>query len=307
MITFLSSPKAFKGIDKDNQYRAIKSWLSSGKDVEVILYGNSLGIDEAGLDLGVKVIKEIESSKSGAPFFGAIVEHASKHGRYNLQTYLNCDILISNIWDTISKISFNKFLCIGQRVDLSEGIYIEDMPKNYLKIIRDLHYNSEAFLHESTGIDYFIFTRNMWSNLKQITIGRGGYDNALLNYCKQENIPIIDCTFNLLAIHQFHNYNHVGGNKNFVFYGDEAKSNLEVAGRYSLLTVSDADYVIENENLIINSCRGDILREFELKIRYQFNKKLISLLIRVVWRILFSLKIIKPKKYTLSEVLLKLR
>lgn len=307
MITFLSSPKAFKGIDKDNQYRAIKSWLSSAKDVEVILYGNSIGIDEAGLDLNVKVIKEIESSNSGAPFFGAIVNHASKHGKYDIQTYLNCDILIFNISDTISKIIFNKFLGVGQRIDLSEGVFIDDMVENYSKILNDLHFTNKAILHESTGIDYFIFQRNMWQDLKQITIGRGGYDNALLNFCKQENIPIIDCTFNLIALHQFHNYNHVNGNKNFVFYGDEAKSNLEVAGRYSLLSVSDADYVLENNNLNKNFCRGDIIREVELKIKYKYKLKAISLLIRIIWKFLFFIKIIRPREYKLSEILLKSR
>lgn len=57
MITFLASPKPFKGIAKEQQYRAIRSWLAAAKDVEVILYGDSDGIDEAGLDLGVQVVK----------------------------------------------------------------------------------------------------------------------------------------------------------------------------------------------------------------------------------------------------------
>ncbi len=53
MISFLASPKPFTGIGREHQYRAIRSWLSSGKDVEVILYGDAAGIVEAGIELGV--------------------------------------------------------------------------------------------------------------------------------------------------------------------------------------------------------------------------------------------------------------
>ena len=85
------------------------------------------------------------------------------------------------------------------------------------------------------------------------------------------------------------------------------KSNLEVAGRYSLLSVSDADYVLENNNLNKNFCRGDIIREVELKIKYKYKLKAISLLIRIIWKFLFFIKIIRPREYKLSEILLKSR
>jgi hypothetical protein len=69
MITFLSSPKPFRGVDKDNQYRAIRSWLAADGDAEVILYGDSLGIEEAGEVLGTRVQKQVDCAPSGIPFF----------------------------------------------------------------------------------------------------------------------------------------------------------------------------------------------------------------------------------------------
>ena len=74
MLTFLSSPKPFKGKDKENQYRAITNWLSAADGAEVILYGDSAGIEEAGRELNVKVIKDVESSSLGVPYFGAITD-----------------------------------------------------------------------------------------------------------------------------------------------------------------------------------------------------------------------------------------
>jgi hypothetical protein len=64
MISFLASPKPFTGIAKEHQYRAIRSWLSSGEDVEVILYGDSAGIVEAGRELGVQVVQQIDCAPS---------------------------------------------------------------------------------------------------------------------------------------------------------------------------------------------------------------------------------------------------
>ena len=304
MLTYLSSPKPFKGIDKENQYRAIKSWLQSAKDVEVILYGDSEGIEFAGVDLNVTVIKEIESSESGVPLFGAIAKHASVYGKYDVQVYLNCDILISRLFEVSLEIEYPKFLCIGQRIDLNEGCIVNSAPNTYKSILNDLFNSNLIALHETTGIDYFMFKRNMWENIKPIAIGRGGYDNALLNFCKKNEIPIIDCTLSMLAIHQFHDYNHVTGNKNTVFYGVEAKKNLEIAGRYSLLTVSDADYILKDSKLIKNSCRGDFIRKLELDMRYKYKQNKFSLLIRTVWRVLFYFEMIKISEYKISDIII---
>ena len=64
MITFLTSPKPFIGIDKENQYRAIKNWKLIADNVEIILYGNSEGIENAANELNVKISYDIV----GLPF-----------------------------------------------------------------------------------------------------------------------------------------------------------------------------------------------------------------------------------------------
>ena len=123
MLTFLSSPKPFIGNDKENQYRAIQSWLMAAEDAEVILYGDSIGIEESGKKLNVKIVKNIQSSPTGVPYFGAIAEHAATHGRYDIQIYLNCDILLDrDILTAIKNINFAEFLIIGQRIDLREKV-----------------------------------------------------------------------------------------------------------------------------------------------------------------------------------------
>lgn len=306
MLTFLSSPKPFKGKDKENQYRAINTWLLAAENVEVILYGNSEGIDEAGFDLNVKVVKKIRSSPSGVPYFGAIADHAAEFGTYDIQVYINCDILIHGLYEASRSITFKNFLLIGQRIDLFENIIVTDKPANFKLVVQNLFRMHQLAIHEKTGIDYFVFSRNMWQGLKPISIGRGGYDNALLAFCKLYQYPIIDGTLSVIALHQFHDYKHVNGDEQVVFYGSEAKQNISVAGKYSLLTVSDADYILDNYQLIHSPCRGDYLREIELKWRYIRKWEIMSLLLRGMWRIFDFFKLVKNKEYNL-ETLIKTR
>ncbi|MEK7818974.1 MAG: hypothetical protein AAB255_04180 [Bacteroidota bacterium] len=303
MLTFLSSPKPFIGNDKENQYRAIRSWLLAVKGAEVILYGDSEGIEEAGRELNVSIVKNITSSPSGAPYFGAIAEHAGKHGKYDVQVYLNCDILLSGIYKASQVIQFDKFLFIGQRIDLFPGVIVDPHPDEYSHLVKKLFEKNQIKIHEATGIDYFMFTRNMWQGLSQIAIGRGGYDNALLSFCKQNRYPIIDGTLSVIALHQFHDYNHIHGKEEFVFYGSEARQNLLVAGRYSLLTVSDADYILDNYRLIYSACRRDYLRGIELKFRYIKKWQIASLLLRGIWRVLYAVKLVRKKEYKLDSLI----
>lgn len=305
MLTFLTSPKPFKGIDKENQYRAIKSWILSTKNAEVILYGDSAGIDQAGIDLGVKVVKSIASTEGGLPYFGAIADHAEIHGKFNTQVYLNCDILVSNLHEASKAISFPWFLAIGQRIDLSAETFVDQHPSEYKKIINQLVTEDRVQMHETSGIDYFMFPRGLWRGLKQIIVGRGGYDNALLDFCKWHHYPIIDCTLSVIALHQFHDYSHVKGNRNTVFFGVDAKQNIEAAGRYSLLSVADADYILDNFHLQDIACRGDYLRKTELKWRYNRKWKKGSLVLRMVWRVLDGAKLIPKKELELAQLVQK--
>ena len=212
MITFLASPKPFQGIAKEHQYRAIRSWLAAADDAEVILYGGSAGIDEAGNDLGVRVQKQIGCAPSGVPYFGAIASHAAEHGRHDLQVYLNCDILLAGIQPGLRD-RFDRFLLIGQRIDLGEGVVVELAQGDWFQRLKDLAGEGKVTLHSPSGIDYFGFRRGMWQTLPTIVIGRCGYDNALLAYFMRNRIPIVDGTFAVTALHQFHDYGHVQGGR----------------------------------------------------------------------------------------------
>ncbi|MBV5341813.1 MAG: hypothetical protein J0665_20040 [Deltaproteobacteria bacterium] len=304
MITFISSPKPFKGITKENQYRAVRSWLLAGKNVEVILYGDSEGIVEAGKDLGVKVVDEINCSPSGIPYFGSIVKHAEDNGKYDLQVYLNCDILLSGILQAISRIDLPQFLLIGQRIDLSEKVFIDLNQNDWIKQLTSIVIEGKAKLHLPTGIDYFAFRRGMWQSVPPIIIGRGGYDNVLLAYCMMNRIPIVDATYDVIALHQFHGYDHMPSGIKGVIDGADAMHNLSHAGSTRSRTmVSDARYIIKNNLLLYCPCRGDRLRCLELKLRYEMGSAKLWLMLRMIWRLLQAFGITGLKEPSLSDIL----
>ncbi len=283
MLTILTSPKPFVGIDKTNQYRAINSWKKI-KNVEIFLYGDEFGIENASNDLNVQVVKNVDLSDEGMPYFNSIIHHANNVGKYNIQMYINCDILMnSTILLALELIKFNKFLLIGERIDLDEGVYIDINKNGYKNELVNNYNKSKVKFHGPTGIDYFIFTKGIWESLPKIIVGRGGYDSALLAHCKRNLIPVIDGTETIIALHQFHNYSHVTGGKKTVFFGSDAKVNNKAQGsKYSGNWVSDSDYAIKNNELVSWVCRGNKLRAFELYIRFNLNFEFGALFIRML-------------------------
>ena len=308
MITFLSSPKPFIGIAKDQQYRAIRSWQATGKDVEIILYGVSDGIDQAGSDLNVKVVRQINSSSSGIPYFGSIVEHAAEHGKYDYQVYLNCDILLSGILQAMCQIEFTHFLLIGQRIDLGEDVFVDLGQMDLIPQLAQLAVENKAVLHSPTGIDYFGFCRGMWQNLPEIIVGRGGYDNALIAYCMKNRIPIVDGTFRVTALHQFHDYGHLTGGVKAVMHGSDAIHNFSNGGvKRSRPLVSDAGYVLKGFQVISWPCRGDWLRRLELQIRHENGRVKTAMAIRLIWRVLNATGITGVSQLQLDDIITQMR
>jgi hypothetical protein len=307
MITFLASPKPFRGVAKDHQYRAIRSWLAAVEGAEVILYGDSTGIDEAGSELGVRIQERIGSAPSGIPYFGAIADHAAKHGKHDLQVYLNCDILLSGIRQAMARIEFERFLLVGQRIDLAEGVCVEPSQIGCADHLGKLANEGKISLHAPTGIDYFGFRRGTWRDLPPIIIGRGGYDNALLAHCMRNRIPVVDGSFAVTALHQYHEYQHMHGGERAVMRGPDAMQNIvQAGGAWGATIASDCEYVLEGAGILRRPCRGDRLRHLELKLRHEKGYAVAARGMRLMWRVLQSMGVTRVPQPSLAEVIERL-
>jgi hypothetical protein len=88
-------------------------------------------------------------------------------------------------------------------------------------------------------------------------IGRGGYDNYLIYYCRSRGIPVIDLTEAVMAIHQNHDYAHHPTGEDGVFSGSEAQLNYQVDKIFHFTPV-DADFRMIGGKLKRNYARGNI-------------------------------------------------
>lgn len=260
MISFLASPKSFVGRTGIQQRNAIASWLSVIPSAEVILYGRAGGAKECARAFGAVHVEDIDATAQGIPYFGAIAEHANLNAKHEMQVYLNCDILLSrDIAVALRRIKHERFLMIGQRIDLAEGEGIRVDEASMLRQLRHLAQRGGATLHPPSGADYFAFRRGTWRDLPPIIIGRGGYDNALVAHCLRYGIPVIDATFAVLAVHQFHEYQHVAGGLAEVFKGADAQINLATVPSGTNPNIECADYVLRGSALRRNCVRGDLV------------------------------------------------
>jgi len=305
VITFLASPKAFKDIADFNQRNAIQSWLAIHPDVEVILYGDSPGTDTVCEEYNLLYVPDIEANSSGIPFFGAIAEHARVHAKYDTQVYLNCDILMtSSVIEAAKSVGLPQFLMVGQRIDLGEGVRFDLCDKGWKNELAELVKQNRVELHWPSGMDYFVFTRGMWAKLPPLVIGRAVYDSALMAYCFRQRIPIIDATFAVIALHQFHDYGHITGGRNEVFLGKEALDNRNLHNlTYSVPNTADTEWQLRHGKLVQSAARGDKLRALELHFRFIERRETLGRAARLLWRILNAIGLRKTKQYTLDEVL----
>ena len=286
MISFLTSPKGFKKESKLLQERAVESWKNTHPEAEVILYGNEEGVAEAASGLGVRHVPVIGASPRGVPRFDAMVGHAAKEARFDLQVYLNCDILLApDFLIRVAPVKLPRFLMVGQCFNLGKEARPDLSSKDWTPEIRRLCRAGEATVRGAESMDYFAFPRGLWEGLAPLICGRAGYDPALMAFCLRRRIPVVDVSKGVRALHQYHDYAHVPGGKREVYLGEEAHFNRATHDiLHSSPNTADADFELSHGQLEPGNCRGDGLRRLEIELRFRRNLKVPSYVIRGLWR-----------------------
>lgn len=271
----------------------------------MILYGEAPGAADISRSLGVRHVGSIASSPAGIPLFDSIVDHAAVHARFEVQVYLNCDILLTDHFlRVLQRVPFPKYLMIGQRIDLSEDATRLIHAGTGEAALEIAARDERTTLHPPTGIDYFVFTRGLWTGLQSLVIGRAGYDSALVAFCLRRGMPVIDATYVIPALHQFHDYGHVAGAEKEVFLGADARNNRRIHDvEHSSPTIADSTWRIIGGRIVKNRSRGDKLRQFESFLRYRKNLRTVSYGVRAVWRALTALGLSRPAQIQLSELM----
>lgn len=240
-LEIFSAPKPFVGEDKENNERAIRSWLKLKPTPRITLLGWETGYDQAAKDFGLNIERRVDKNFLGVPLFNSMLQRANESTRM-VTVIVNGDILLfDDFMQTIRKVvsNFEDFLLVGARYD------VDNLPESrgeddatYTRRIRE-HVLSTGTLHTYGGMDVWAWNTNgprlFDPVMPHFIFGRGKYDNWLTH----ETIAagrrqVIDASETCLTVHVRHDYHLVTGNNKQrrrllgAFWSEGKKSKFEL-------------------------------------------------------------------------------
>lgn len=232
------------------QRNAIQSWLALRPHCQIILLGNDKGVKEVAKEFDLLHIPKVTVNEKGLPLVASLFHEAKRKASFPYVCYLNGDIILMNDFLRAIKIitlQKNHFLAVGRRwdVEIKRPLsFNKGWQKKLLNAVK-----KEGMLHGYSGIDFFVFAKDMFSDIPYLVVGRGGWDNWMIYHARKNRIPVIDITNAATIVHQEHDA--PGTREKAKRFTDEyAKQNVAYAGgQENLLTIRDADWMLDTTSL----------------------------------------------------------
>jgi hypothetical protein len=265
MLTLFSIPKKFEGHIKIIQRNAIQSWTLLNPRPRIILFGNDEGTSEVAAEMHLEHVPDVSCTEYGTPLIQSVFQKARSISTDPFLCYLNADIMLtSDFLPALNRVSQfrNRFLMAGQRWDLDVTEPI-DFSEGWEKKIRD-RIRNEGKLHEIWGMDYFIFSKDVGSDMPPFAIGRPCWDNWFIYSARKKGYPVVDATSGVTVVHQNHDYRHVPLGTGKSYHGPEAEKNREMAGEFaSQFSLIDATHHLTAGKVNRNFERKHLIRELD--------------------------------------------
>jgi hypothetical protein len=258
MLTFFTTAKPFKGQSGIIQRNALKSWALVHPDAEVILFGDDEGAADVARELGIRHEPHTEKNESGSNRADYMFTRAQAIARYDVLCYSNCDIIFLEDFCTALRrvLTVHKeFLMVGRRWDTEITRPCEFELPDWQTQVRDLALQTGE-QRTPDWIDYFIFSRRLYTDLPPLVVGRVFWDNWMVWKALDQKKPVVDVSRVVTAVHQNHDYRHHPQGKAGVWYGEEAGANYKLAGGWKhLRTIADSSEVLHSDRLRPNTAR----------------------------------------------------
>jgi hypothetical protein len=243
LLTILAIPKPFSGHIGIIQRNAIASWTKLRPRPDIYVFGDEQGVAEIAAELKIHHVSDLARSEFGTPMLDDLMLCGREIADTPLLAYVNSDImLLQECLDAVVRIreQFSKFLAVAYRlnIELAEALNFE--ADGEMKLRREIV--PHGVPGDPTAIDLFVFTPNVYEKVPPFAIGRGWFDQWLIKEACRQRIPIVDVTNAACAIHQNHEYAHIGGSLQGVLSTEEGQRNLALYGgrphAYSLLNAT---------------------------------------------------------------------
>jgi hypothetical protein len=228
VLTILSTPKAFTGHFAVIQRNAIRSWTQLEPRPEVILFGRDAGTAELCEELDLRHVPDVEENAHGTPLLSDMFVTGQQLASHPVVCWANADIIftpaVMGAAQVVAEHPRPAYL-VGRRTDVDQLAPLEFSETWWQELTARAAREGER--KPANWIDYFMFTRGLFAELPPFAIGRPGYDPWLIWQAANLGADVIDATDAVLAIHQRHDYSHVG-TRAAVFGGAEADENAAI-------------------------------------------------------------------------------
>jgi hypothetical protein len=252
LLTLFTAPKPFNSPHIITiQRNALRSWQALGEEVEILVLGDDEGIAENTRELGIRHIPNVKCNSWGTPLISSMLALTQEVSASPYLGIINTDIILfpdmlKGLRVTADK--FRTFLLAGQRWDLDVTCEITGGVEKFQELKTGVP--SNGILHPPMGSDYFVFPRDCYKNIPDFAIGRAGWDNWFIFKSRWERWPVIDCTRDIMIVHQKHDYRHLPGGQPH-YRMPETKENVDQGGgEYTIFTLYDAQYELVNGELL---------------------------------------------------------
>lgn len=197
---------------------------------------------------GVEHAPGVARSAQGTPLLDDVFAQAAKRARHELLCYVSADvILLDDLTHAVVRAAGwrNRFVLTGRCTDVDPASLTETT---------DLRAVAAAGSSRgSKALDYFVFPAPLYADAPPFALGRAAFDNWLLWRARDLGVPVIDATRAVTALHQRHDYAHVPGGFESVYYGVEAQRNLQLAGGGGhLYSLWDASHLMTRRRIRVN-------------------------------------------------------
>lgn len=228
MLTILSTAKRFEGHFAVIQRNAITSWTLLTPKPEIILFGRDEGTAEICAELGITHVPDVATNDAGTPLLSDMFLTGQALAANDVVCWSNSDMIFTNALISVAALVAKRHrpsYVVGRRRDIDQFTPI-DFDNNWQERL-SAHAHATGELKPANWIDYFMFPKGLFTDLPPFAVGRPGYDPWLIWRASDLGADVIDATDFICAIHQRHDYSHVGS-RAMVFSGAEARKNAEM-------------------------------------------------------------------------------
>ena len=258
-LTLFTTAKPFIGHPAIIQRNAMQSWSLLDPRPEILLLGDEEGYADAAASVGAVRVAELERNEFGTPLLSGIFRTGHEHGKGKVLMFLNADIILPPAFAsavTVAAERFPRFLMVGQRVDLDIDQLLAFDVNWYERLSKQVSVTGKN--RGDLCIDYFAFSRDLFTDIPPFAIGRTRYDNWLIWEAAARRAAVVDASAFVRVVHQNHDYGHTGGLIR-AWEGDEAMRAESLLGHWSHYhSISHARFMLDSAGEL-KTARGPVL------------------------------------------------